>query len=351
MLVNQSDADPGADNGISYGITAKGYRYGFNGQERSDEVMGEGNHNTAEFWEYDTRTGRRWNLDPKVNVSISPYNTFRANPILFSDFKGDTVIGEPVNMAVYKDYRKDINSRVISTVLDMALKQSQLDISQDKKFIKKTTAALAGANNKLSELRTINNELNALESSTQNYVITSTNDPNSNKGGETGFASAKAVNGRIYSAAILVSFNRAHTPLASLSHELKHAFQFESLNWIEDFSHSPQYQSYTHSLANEIEAYKRELFYWGSLLDTDASGNVITVKDASKIDGNFVLRRGYGNISTTSEQSVVMPAALRAQAKLHNISTINAQKSFGGTWMGAGDLIIYKGWDKDAAVR
>jgi hypothetical protein len=41
------------------------YRFGFNGQEKVNEIAGVGNHNTAEFWEYDTRLGRRWNLDPK----------------------------------------------------------------------------------------------------------------------------------------------------------------------------------------------------------------------------------------------------------------------------------------------
>jgi len=36
-----------------------GYRYGFNGQEKSDEIKGEGNSYTALFWEYDPRIGRR----------------------------------------------------------------------------------------------------------------------------------------------------------------------------------------------------------------------------------------------------------------------------------------------------
>ena len=66
------------------------YRYGFNGQEQEDEVYGNGNLNTAEFWEYDTRLGRRWNLDPKPNFSVSLYACFLNNPILFSDPKGDT---------------------------------------------------------------------------------------------------------------------------------------------------------------------------------------------------------------------------------------------------------------------
>jgi len=45
---------------------------------------------TAEFWEYDSRTGRRWNLDPKPVVGISQYATFNNNPIFFSDPLGDT---------------------------------------------------------------------------------------------------------------------------------------------------------------------------------------------------------------------------------------------------------------------
>lgn len=43
------------------------------------------------FWEYDTRLGKRWNIDPKRNMSISPYSAFQNNPILFSDVNGDSV--------------------------------------------------------------------------------------------------------------------------------------------------------------------------------------------------------------------------------------------------------------------
>jgi hypothetical protein len=70
---------------------ADGYRFGFNTQEKDDEIYGEGNLNTAMFWEYDTRLGRRWNLDPKPNVSISSYSVFANNPIFFSDYGGDTI--------------------------------------------------------------------------------------------------------------------------------------------------------------------------------------------------------------------------------------------------------------------
>jgi len=67
------------------------YRFGFNGQEKSDEIKGPGNSYTAEFWEYDPRIGRRWNVDPKPNVSISTYATFANNPIANTDVKGDSI--------------------------------------------------------------------------------------------------------------------------------------------------------------------------------------------------------------------------------------------------------------------
>ena len=64
------------------------YRYGFNGQEKSDDVTA-GNY-TALFWEYDSRTGRRWNLDPVLKVGESPYSALSNNPIWRSDPNGDT---------------------------------------------------------------------------------------------------------------------------------------------------------------------------------------------------------------------------------------------------------------------
>jgi hypothetical protein len=68
-----------------------GYRYGFNGQEKSKEVNASGNSYTAEFWQYDSRIGRRWNVDPRSNVSISVYATFANNPVFYSDLRGDTI--------------------------------------------------------------------------------------------------------------------------------------------------------------------------------------------------------------------------------------------------------------------
>lgn len=67
-----------------------GYRYFFNGQEADNEVLGEGVSLSAEFWQYDTRLGRRWNVDPKYNPILSSYSCFANNPLSFNDEKGDT---------------------------------------------------------------------------------------------------------------------------------------------------------------------------------------------------------------------------------------------------------------------
>ena len=66
------------------------YRYGFGGQEKDDEVNEiTGSSYTAEFWQYDSRLGRRWNMDP-VNLHFeSRYSTFGNNPVINIDPKGD----------------------------------------------------------------------------------------------------------------------------------------------------------------------------------------------------------------------------------------------------------------------
>jgi JAB-like toxin 1 len=68
---------------------ADAYRYGFNTKKKVNEIAGIGNHNTALFWEYDTRLGRRWNVDPVVKSWQSDYSCLGDNPILRIDPKGD----------------------------------------------------------------------------------------------------------------------------------------------------------------------------------------------------------------------------------------------------------------------
>ena len=92
-----------------------GYRYGFNGQEKSDEIA-EG-LTTAQFWEYDSRIGRRWNVDPKLKVSESSYLCFSGNPILLSDLNGDQAsTGDPT--PVYHRTSSDKAANILKNGFD-----------------------------------------------------------------------------------------------------------------------------------------------------------------------------------------------------------------------------------------
>jgi hypothetical protein len=71
--------------------SGKTYAFGFGGQLMNNEVKGLGNSYTAHFWEYDSRIGRRWNLDVRPTPGLSLYSAFNNNPILNSDPLGDTI--------------------------------------------------------------------------------------------------------------------------------------------------------------------------------------------------------------------------------------------------------------------
>ncbi|MCO5237942.1 MAG: polymorphic toxin type 44 domain-containing protein [Chitinophagaceae bacterium] len=66
------------------------YRYSINGQEKTPEVAP--NTTTAEFWQYDARIVRRWNVDPVIKAYESPYAAFGNNPVFLIDPKGEDTI-------------------------------------------------------------------------------------------------------------------------------------------------------------------------------------------------------------------------------------------------------------------
>ncbi len=64
------------------------YRFGAGTQEKDDEIFA--GAYTAEYWEYDSRLGRRWNVDPVVYADQSGYAVFNNCPIEFNDPLGLT---------------------------------------------------------------------------------------------------------------------------------------------------------------------------------------------------------------------------------------------------------------------
>jgi len=66
------------------------YRFTFQGQEKDDEVKGNGNAYTTPFRQYDPRLGRWLSIDPLVSKfpNQGPYNAYNNNPIYWVDPTG-----------------------------------------------------------------------------------------------------------------------------------------------------------------------------------------------------------------------------------------------------------------------
>src|ERR1035437_8804366 len=77
----------------------KWYRFGFNGQEKDNEV-GQGIY-TAEFWEYDSRIGRRWDIDPLANATQSGYVCLNNSPIYYIDPNGLESKSHRINFGLF----------------------------------------------------------------------------------------------------------------------------------------------------------------------------------------------------------------------------------------------------------
>ena len=91
LMADQSNADAGSDNGVSYGITAKGYRYGFNGKENDNEVKGEGNEQDYGMRVYDPGLGKFLSVDPltKDFPWYTPYQFAGNTPVQAVDLDGN----------------------------------------------------------------------------------------------------------------------------------------------------------------------------------------------------------------------------------------------------------------------
>jgi len=78
------------------------YRYGFNGQER--ELQLNQSVTSAEYWFYDGRLGRRWNVEPLIHnyAFISSYACFNNIPIRYVDIEGSNFIDNTIFAGIRK---------------------------------------------------------------------------------------------------------------------------------------------------------------------------------------------------------------------------------------------------------
>jgi hypothetical protein len=88
-VINSSDFSAFGAKLYNRGFAFSDYRYGgAGGQEKDDEIYGAGNSYSAEYWQYDPRLGKRWNVDPITYPWQSAYAAFNNNPIYYSDPSG-----------------------------------------------------------------------------------------------------------------------------------------------------------------------------------------------------------------------------------------------------------------------
>ena len=75
--------------GRKFAQGSSGYKYGFNGKEKSVEIYGEGNAYDFGNRIYDSRVSRWFSIDRKENIGWSSYNFAVDNPVRYMDREGD----------------------------------------------------------------------------------------------------------------------------------------------------------------------------------------------------------------------------------------------------------------------
>jgi len=147
----------------------KGYRYGFNTQEKGEEIAK--GHYTAEYWEYDSRLGRRWNLDPVSQISFCEYSFLRNNPNFFIDIKSDEF--DESSQKILDNYKLKIKNK-IEVLQDY--KKSLLKLMVDGSDNKAYWDGIDQVNKAINELNTQLTEIIEMEKSKTIFSIDEKND-------------------------------------------------------------------------------------------------------------------------------------------------------------------------------
>ena len=254
---------------------SRGYRYGYQGSEKDNEVKGSGNSYTTHFRLLDPRLGRWLSIDPKAAKFCfeSPYVSMGNRPITHNDIMGDEwdkeedkVVAD--NMCEQYEANRDLYQSTVDKYSRM-----KEDLLKDGKWnyvkYRKYEIAQARAEIGVREMQDAMDELRTMERSDQCFTFTKL-DPNSKMAytymNEDGVINIEYMN------------------LPNLSHELKHAYQglMGDIKYAKELAAGKQ--AYEIDLYDEVEAYRRQYYFKPS----SVSGLSSRTKGIQVIDGKEV---------------------------------------------------------------
>jgi cell division protein FtsB len=305
-------------------------KFSFNGKENDNEIYGQGNSYTTLYWQYDSRLGRRWNVDPRGRNWESSYGTLGNNPSFNVDFNGDKWDPSNNSKAIAQKHKKHVNEKIISNndqiennkekiqSLNSKLEELVLiksiseptdmlsedgsDISLEIEKIQSAVASLESQNNELSASnKLLNSHIETINSLGESEVIYSLI-PTS--GQPKTLAPSSTV--------VQVFFDGTHE---NLGHELTHAGQYERGR--EALPRAANTFSPTWDINDEVEAFKVE-----QALDQSLFGKL------SNVTPNSIVNK-YPVYSSASIQNLTVNSGLGQVAHSYKRQMFNSFKSHG----------------------
>ncbi len=244
-----------------------GYRFGFNGMEKDDEVAGNGNVYSTMYRGLDARLGRWFSVEPKSRLTPweSPYASMGDNPISRLDPLGDKWDDSNDSKGKADNFRGKVKAERTKVMETKSSLESQLSAhNEGSKRYQKIADKINNTVERIGELDNTLIELDGLEASNQVYKLNPLAQLNDGVTLKSTNGILKTVGddgGRTHWKDGVVIMDYAVGDLDGLAHELKHGFQFETGQT--SFNRNRGKAGGLHDLTDEIAGYRR-----GSLFST-----------------------------------------------------------------------------------
>jgi RHS repeat-associated protein len=206
-------------------FASEGYRFGFNGMEKDDEVKGSGNSLDFGARIYDSRFGRWLSLDPLAQKypELSPYNFVAGNPILYID---------PDGKIIEISYKENVDGKEVAKTFIYEYGKEYIG---DNEFVSSVVESLNYIVDNGADVNTKTNEKPIMKVLETKDVITIV-ETKEYGSGKTGFKSGdKTVTWNTNEATIVgeidnkgnpLSLDGTQSPAIGLFHEIGHAYNY-----------------------------------------------------------------------------------------------------------------------------